>query len=277
MRLNLLKIKRVTIWLIRFGLGLFFLNRLSKPERSGSYNRLTTLKFLRKNILDLPFERGLTIRGVSYSGDRSVSLDAFIRGLRLKDNNLDQEHFFSSMSTVFMTERNQYIGDLNNGITDPSICSQPLYCFSYPWEALTVFDRARLYPSLVLENRQDYSNDVASDIYDVSHIRSHFNQFSALLRSIQCHGLRVTQTPPKVYILKKGQAWKWIMSGDGNHRVYCAHLLGHTSISVCIEGVIDLNDLEHWSARLAHKYSRQDLLDLFEIVWQGDGCVRGVV
>ena len=67
------------------------------------------------------------------------------------------------------------------------------------------------------------------------------------------------------------------MSGDGNHRVYCAHLLGHESVRVSIEGVVDVDNLVQISERRGHKYLYKDLLNLFESVWEGNSCVRGVV
>lgn len=263
--------------MIRVVLSFLCLNRLTKHENAGAYSWLTSLKFIRKNIVKLPFERGLTIRGVSYAVNRSISPDAFIRALKLTSNGLDESHFFVCMTNALKAEEGLRIGDLENGVTDPKLTSLPLYCFAYPWEALTMPDRARLYPTLVHQNRKNYMEAIAANIYDVSHLQSHFAQFSSLFNSIRQHGLYKTQTPPKVYILKKGRRWKWIMSGDGNHRVYCAHLLGHESVDVSIEGVIDEDSLSKVATSNGHDYSTEDLSNLFKTLWEGSSCVRGVV
>jgi hypothetical protein len=271
------KIKKIIIYMIRLILALFSLNKLSFAEQSGQYKTLSSLKFTRKNIIELPFDLGLTIRGVCFTVDRSESPDGFIRALRIKDRIIDEGHFLSTMISIFMKERDLSIGDFYNGINDVNVRKLPLYCFSYPWESLTIFERAKLYPSLVNENRRQFFDFIMDDLYDISHIRSHFIQFSQLFDSIVQNGLYKTQDPPKVYILKKGNQWKWIMSGNGNHRVYCAHLLGKKSVSVCIEAVIDVDRLDKISIRLGHKFSRQELYDIFNIVWQGKYCVRGMI
>ena len=144
-------------------------------------------------------------------------------------------------------------------------------------EQKSIIEKEHSYKFDLMQNRSGYLSNLSNDVYDISHIHSHFIQFSNLYKSIMQHGFLPNNNPPKVFILVKGKEWKWIMSGDGNHRAYCNHLSGSQDLIATIQGVIDRNNIIIRSNRNGHKYSNSELGDLFDILWSGEHCMRGIL
>lgn len=277
MKLIIIRLKASCVALLRLGLSTLRLNRLSSSEASGCLSMITSFKFIKKNIIKLPYHRGLTIRGVSFNHERCKSPDGFIRALEAEDDSINEDKFYSVLSSVYAEEQGLMISDFHNGIKDSNLRAKPIETFAYPWESNSIIKKEHSYKSELIQNRSCYKPNLSNDVYDISHIDSHFIQFSTLYKSIMQHGFLSNNNPPKVFILVKDKEWKWIMSGDGNHRAYCNHLLGSQDLLVTIQGVIDRNNIFIQSKRNGHKYSKSELDDLFDILWSGQYCVRGIL
>lgn len=277
MKLIILNLKRLYVLVLRHLLKMSGLNILNRAEASGHLFFSTRVKFLKKNIIHVPYHLGLTIRGVSFSGNRSTSLDGFIRALEVKGDSIDKERFYNTLTSIYSREKGLTISEFDNGIRNTTLVRKAIETFAYPWEAKTINQKELSYQSDLMLNRTFYAENLSPDIYDISHVHSHYVQFSNLYKSIRDNGFIATHNPPKIFILINGNKWKWIMSGDGNHRAYCNHLLGSTGLTATVQGVIDRKGIVNLSRKHGHLYSKSELETLFDILWTGDHCVRGMV
>ena len=277
MKLIIVRLKASYVALMRFSLSIFRLNSLSSLEANGCLSMMTRFKFIKKNIIKLPYHRGLTIRGVSFNYMRCKSPDGFIRALEVEGDSINKDQFYSVLRSVYAEEKGLMISDFHNGVTNSNLRVKPIETFAFPWESKSIIEKEHSYKFDLMQNRSCYLPNLSNDVYDISHIDSHFIQFSTLYKSIMQHGFLLNNNPPKVFILVKGREWKWIMSGDGNHRAYCNHLLGARDLIATIQGVIDRNNIFIRSKRNGHQYSNSELEDLFDILWSGEYCVRGIL
>lgn len=276
MKLILYNFRIFVIRTLRFLLRCLKLNILSDIDYNGIYSPSLSLKFTKKNIISVPFSLGRTIRGVSFDIENGFSPDPFVNALNTNNGVLDRESFFNHLLMAFEKEKDKMIYEYPIGLSQDKY-NFPIYSYAYPWESASIEKKLIKYSSDVLVNRSSYLKSVSIDIYDVSHIESHFLQFNSLLQSIVNNGFIDNDDPPKVFILYQNNEWRWIMSGDGNHRAYVCNLLSHKFLSVCIQGSFNKESLYKLSLKNGHSYSYSEISYLFDQIWSGQNCLRGIV
>ena len=107
--------------------------------------------------------------------------------------------------------------------------------------------------------------------------QSQVEQTDALARSIKRHGLRKSANLPLVYILKHGSQWRWCMTGEGNHRAYICALNGDLNFFSEVFGIVDRARVNKWPNVLNGDYSEKEALFIFDNIFSGKRCIRGLV
>lgn len=251
--------------------------RLTLAEKKGVYQTLTFLKFTRKNKLAIPFSLGRTIRGVSY---RQKEQDAFLSGVGdLRDNIFCEDKFLDVMLPALESERGKKIKDFLPEFGDRPWSNEPIWAFSYPWDTLNIEQKKDVYADLLLKNRQDYVHDVLAnlDVYDPKNFSTHGNQFRDLYSSIKQKGYIPKDNLPRVNVLVHKNEYRWVMSGDGNHRMYLLNALGEKTPKVEISLLIKRSRLPYFIKTFHHPYTIQDAEMIFDMVFEGKNCLRGLV
>tara|TARA_B100000787_G_C16160203_1_gene281003 strand:+ start:17 stop:841 length:825 start_codon:yes stop_codon:yes gene_type:complete len=270
-------LKKIVVTVFRYFHSIFKLDELNNFERLGGLSSSSKLKFIRKANLILPFERGLTMRGVSFN---NYILDPFGSCLENQNNNFDKKKFKNDLYEFYKAEKGKTIRNYNNIFSGEFYENYPIWSFSFPWENLSINEKLDIYPGLVIENRSEFLNNTLTDsdnLYDSVFSESHAIQFEKLINNLKDNGFNQNLARPKVIILIKNKKWKWIMSGQGNHRAYCMKFLGYENLPVQIEAVININELGKLNRKGKMSYSYKNAQDLFNLVYSGDNVSRGIV
>jgi hypothetical protein len=271
--------KKIIINLFRFIHKLFGFNKLSSHENNGSFDYLTKFKFIKKAIHFLPYSRGLTIRGVSFS---DYSKDPFGSCFKNQDfENFNKDIYIKNLEKFYTNEKNKKIKDYNSVFLNSKYQDYPIWSFSYPWENMSIDEKFKYYPKLVLQNRAEYvvnsDNLNFSNLYNLDYAITHANQFDNLLNIINSQGFNPNLSRPKVIILIKNNEWKWIMSGQGNHRAYLMRFLKKDSLPVEIESVIYYKKLKKLKKKGNLSYTEKQAKAIFDFVFDGCNVSRGII
>jgi hypothetical protein len=272
-------IKKLIIKLFRIIHNFFGFNKLTSYENNGGFDYLTKFKFIKKSIHFLPYSRGLTIRGVSFL---DYSKDPFGFCFKNQDfENFKKDIYIKNLEKFYKNEKNKKIKDYNSVFLNSKYEDFPIWSFSYPWENMSINEKFDHYPKLVLENRAEYvvnSNNLNfSNLYNLDYAITHANQFNNLLNIINTQGFNHNLPRPKVIILIKNNEWKWIMSGQGNHRAYLMRFLENNNLPVEIESVIYYEKLKKLKMKGNLSYTENQAKTIFDFVFDGSNVLRGII
>lgn len=250
-----------------FFLKIFYLSELDDDELNGEIKKYTLLKLGRKARQELSFSNGLTIRGISFHDRQN---DAFNKALNKFDPDchhfgIDDKHFECVINKSYEFDKVKSIKDFNNIFSHTPLEDYPIWCFVYPWEHVSMELKRAEYLEMVKFNRNEYlENDTVNHKW---FIKSHLNQFLKIIKSLTENGFIKSKKPPKVIVLINGKQWKWIMSGEGNHRAYAANFIGIKRIQFQIDYVVNLNDFDSPPNRPgAESYDKQSLYKLYALL-----------
>ena len=224
--------KSLIIQILRKTLNLCALDQLSHQEMTGNIQTLTEFKFIRKNTLCLPFKLGRTIRGVKYDGE---TVDPFIHAIGdLRCEEFSEEQFIKKIIPFLMNEREKKIKDFLPEFQNSEWAENPIWTFAYPWEILNIDKKKKFYAELLFLNRQEYSTQklLGNDLYARENFQTHALQFKTLFKSLKINGYIPTSSFPKVNMLINDKTYRWVMSGDGNHRMYLLNAFGNSEAKV---------------------------------------------
>lgn len=253
------------------------LDVLSQKEKDGKIDTMSSLKFIKKSFHNLPFKLGLTIRGVHFNG-----IDPFCRALRYRDNEINKQYFLSTLNNELFNQKDMTVNDFLPSNKNFEFNNFPIYTFAYPWDSHTFEDFNNNYLDLVIENRKEHSHHESlglkkEQIYSNEFSLSHFFQFKKLLKSIKKNGFIYNDDRPRVLILKSGKKWKWIMSGQGNHRAYLLSMLNYENFPCEVIKIVDRDFFKTWPNVRNGVYSEEYALKIFDLVFSGTRILKGIV
>jgi hypothetical protein len=270
-------VKYLVIKVFRTLHSLIKLDVLSTAERNGFLNHFTSFKLVRKSFHNLPFSEGLTVRGAHFG-----YVDPFCRALFHVEGEIDEENFSNVISHELFAQIDKKVKDFLPASSGFPFYDYPLYSIAFPWDSHTYDTFKDNYLEMVLENRREHLSDkkqvITKDyVYSNEFVASHLNQFNKLLRSIQSNGFNTHQDRPRVLILKEGNRWKWMMSGQGNHRAYLLSMLKYEKLPCEIVKVVDKKDVEKWSNVKNGIYTKDHALEIFDLIFSGRRICKGIV
>lgn len=251
------------------------LNKLSQSELEGAVTDFLFLKLVPRSINIFSFNNGMTIRGIKFN---NYELDPFGNCLSGQNPDLfDKEKFSRDLLQKLLREDNKVICDFNS-IFNNSFKYLPIPMFYYPWENFDFFTKEKSYNRLIIENRNEYLGQGNYESLDLDLIaKSHANQFCDLINIIARKGFDNTLPRPRVIVLKYGKRWRWIMSGQGNHRAYILKYLGYPSIPVEIAKFVDFDKLIRIEARIKD-YGVDELIRLRDLLFsENENPLRGIL
>lgn len=271
--------KKTIIKLLRTIHNFFGFNKLTPKENNGVFDVLTKFKFIKKSIHFLPYSRGLTIRGISFL---VYNKDPFGSCFKNQDfKNFNKNTYAKKLEKFYISEKNKKIKDYNSVFLNSKYHNYPIWSFSYPWENMSIDEKYKHYPKLVLQNRIEYvvnsENLNLSNLYNLDYAISHANQFDDLLNKINSQGFNHDLSRPKVIILVKNNEWKWIMSGQGNHRAYLLRFLENNYLPVQIESIVHYEKLKKLKKKGNFSYTEKQAKKIFDYVFDGNNVTRGII
>jgi hypothetical protein len=274
--------KNISIILRKF-LYLFSLDKLNINEKSGYFSLLTRLKFLKTSHHDLPFDNGLTIRGVSFSEFQN---DSWGRAIYKSGKNMESsDRFITEVIENISKEQIKKAGDFFNLASNHKLNSVPLWALVLPWEKVSLSYQLKNYAKLLLQNRQEHNifqfhNRLnmplnQNDLEKFAH--SHFNQFLNIYKSISQKGFIKNNDRPRAFILVNGKKWKWIMSGQGNHRALISKSLGYKQLPCEVRGRINKSNSGNWHNVKNNLYTKEEAEHIFDLFFMGTDNRRGMI
>ena len=253
------------------------INKLSESEKHGTFQNTSFLKFFRGSVIEVPFSLGRTIRGSSFN---NIDLDPFSKCLSNQDFlNFDENRFSNELFDYYLIEKSKKVGDFID-IANREIQKLPSWAIAYPWEGLGFYDLQNYYLNLLAENRHDHLESTKSlvldnDTHSLDYAKSHGKQFKKLAIKITKEGFNKSFSRPKIYILKNTNNWRWLMAGDGNHRAYIMAALQHKTLPVQVSKVLDRSKAYNWPNVKNNEYSINEAQEIFDVVFDGNSCIRG--
>ena len=134
---------------------------------------------------------------------------------------------------------------------------------------------------MVLDNRKEYTENTGNIasifIYSKDYVYSHLSQFNKLLESIKRNGFKTELERPRVIILKNSNRWKWMMSGQGNHRAYLCSMLSYENLPCEIVNVVDRAKVKSWPNVVNGTYAKEHALEIFDLVFSGKNICKGIL
>ena len=269
------KIKRV----LQFTHSLCGGDKLNSKEQQGYVNSVSKLKFLPHTAHNLPFKLALSVRGVS---QKYQDNDPFSLAMKTSEQNFDGPHFCDVLRHQIAKERNQAIEDYNPFISGQHK-NKPCWASVLPWDNICCNKMHEGYLQLATENRLENIPPTEHDkfgqhlIYSNEMIDSHKQQFEKLYNNIKTAGFIRGHSLPRVNILLNGDKWKWMMTGQGNHRFYILQAMSWTNFPCEIQKVIDINEHKKWPNVINGDYTSEEAIAMFERIFNGENPIRGII
>lgn len=268
--------KNLIILVIRYIHSFLNLDKLSSNEKKGYVDSLSFFKFIKKSYHNLPFSNGLTNRGIHFRSN-----DPFCRALRLENNKIQKKLFLDIILNTLNSQKEKIVSDFIPVSADFKYSNYPIYCMAFPWDSHTFESFKSNYLEMVALNRNEHSSDVefltVNLIYSENFALSHEKQFNSLLASIKNYGFNAKLNRPRVIILKNTNRWKWMMSGQGNHRAYICSMLSYKNLPCEIINVVDRAKVKSWPNVVNGTYTKEHALEIFDLVFSGEHICKGIV
>lgn len=262
--------------IINYIQDIFKLNILSKKEKTGRIEFFSRLKFFKGSSISVPFLVGRTIRGVAFN---NPELDPLYRCLINQNfDSFDENVFANDFNKICHEEEKKTVGDFLRIISNQDISNLPSWTIAFPWENRGFFDLKKQYLKLLIKNRNDQSKGKAyqvSDLFSYQFSLSQANQYKFLIKKLSEEGFNLKYSRPKAYILIDGKNWRWIMSGNGNHRAYIMSALKYNALPITIAGIIDRSKSYKFPNVLNGELTQNEAEEIFDIVFKGEECIRG--
>jgi hypothetical protein len=258
-------------------------SELNDLEKNGHINKLTPLKFLRYSEVSVPFSFGRTIRGLSF--DDALVRDPFAT---FCDKLLEGESNVAAaayLHSEYQRERYKSAGDIVGLRGNKILKSYPAWSLVLPWESSSIYEKRATYLKMFKQNRVENGADFVDEellreedtLYSLSNAQSQVLQTTKLWQSIMKNGLLPLKPLPGIIIMYDNEKWRWLMSGDGNHRAYLASFYGCEVLRAEIRGVVRRGDVKSWFNVKNGTYSEIEALEVFDSAFNGRRKLSGLV
>ena len=278
------KIKKIILTLIDFSKKSLFLLDLNENELKGFISKSSKLRFLPHTKIQVPFNLGRTIRGVSFKNN--IMLDPNGKLCKNISDDVAENVLFDNISTILEKEKKHSAADIVGLKNNVNLKNYPAWAIVMPWEKLSIEDKFAKYPETFYENRLTkgfvFENKTRASIikmmYTSEFAENRVNQMRELYKRIKRNGyFERDSNLPKINILIKDFEWRWFMGDGGNHRSYILSCLNHDYFTARINSIIDKSQVSDWHNVRNGTYSVSDAEDIFDSYFDGTNVLRGMV
>ena len=260
---------------------LFSLHILNSFEANGRLGNFTKFKFLPKTYLQAPFSLGRTIRGLSF--DKHLYSDPFAIFLKKIIENENDNNLINYLLSCYDREHNLNASDLIR-LPNKILSKYPGWALVLPWDQSAIDIKFKNYPIQFIKNRLKFYKEIENTneknyqklFYSIENAKSQLIQTKELYKSIKKNGLRKSKEMPKIHILINGNEWRWLMSGQGNHRAYILNELKYQYLECEVDSIISKNDLTNLNNVKNNIFSEYEAEKIFDHFFKGDKCFRGM-
>lgn len=259
---------------------------LNMREAGGTLDKFTNYKLMPYTAVEVPFCLGRTFRGVSFSSASNEDpFWNFCKGCSLGE--LD-ESLVGYLLDLYRKEALQSAADVVGLAGSRILKSYPAWTAVLPWERESLEDRRLHYFRSFIGNRAEYESgfyamkhlnekNLGKALYSEMSARSQVRQTKKLWRSINEHGVLPTHPLPSILIMRSGSMWRWFMSSSGNHRAYLSHIYGCRSFYARVQSFVNREDMKKWPNVANGTYTSVEALRIFDSIFDGVSCRRGVI
>jgi hypothetical protein len=278
------KIKKIILSLIDFSKKSLFLLDLNEAELKGFISKLSKLRFFPYTKIQVPFNLGRTIRGISFK--ENIMLDPNGKLCKNIFNDISENILFDDISTILEKESKRSAADIVGLENNINLKNYPAWAIVMPWEKLSIEDKFEKYPQAFFENRLTrgfvFENNSRASIinmmYSSKFAENRVKQMRELYKIIKRNGyVERDSNLPKINILIKDHEWRWFMGDGGNHRSYILSCLNHDYFTARINSVIDKSQVNDWHNVRNGTYSVSDAEYIFDSYFDGTNVLRGMV
>ena len=278
------KIKKIILTLIDFSKKSLFLLDLNENELKGFISKSSKLRFLPHTKIQVPFNLGRTIRGVSFKNN--IMRDPNGKLCKNISDDVAENVLFDNISTILEKEKKHSAADIVGLKNNVNLKNYPAWAIVMPWEKLSIEDKFAKYPETFYENRLTkgfvFENKTRASIikmmYTSEFAENRVNQMRELYKRIKRNGyFERDSNLPKINILIKDFEWRWFMGDGGNHRSYILSCLNHDYFTARINSIIDKSQVSDWHNVRNGTYSVSDAEDIFDSYFDGTNVLRGMV
>lgn len=278
------KIKKIILTLIDFSKKSLFLLDLNENELKGFISKSSKLRFLPHTKIQVPFNLGRTIRGVSFKNN--IMRDPNGKLCKNISDDVAENVLFENISTILEKEKKHSAADIVGLKNNVNLKNYPAWAIVMPWEKLSIEDKFAKYPETFYENRLTkgfvFENKTRASIikmmYTSEFAENRVNQMRELYKRIKRNGyFERDSNLPKINILIKDFEWRWFMGDGGNHRSYILSCLNHDYFTARINSIIDKSQVSDWHNVRNGTYSVSDAEDIFDSYFDGTNVLRGMV
>lgn len=278
------KIKKIILTLIDFSKKSLFLLDLNENELKGFISKSSKLRFFPHTKIQVPFNLGRTIRGVSFKNN--IMLDPNGKLCKNISDDVAENVLFDNISTILEKEKKHSAADIVGLKNNVNLKNYPAWAIVMPWEKLSIEDKFAKYPETFYENRLTkgfvFENKTRASIikmmYTSEFAENRVNQMRELYKRIKRNGyFERDSNLPKINILIKDFEWRWFMGDGGNHRSYILSCLNHDYFTARINSIIDKSQVSDWHNVRNGTYSVSDAEDIFDSYFDGTNVLRGMV
>ena len=278
------KIKKIILTLIDFSKKSLFLLDLNENELKGFISKSSKLRFLPHTKIQVPFNLGRTIRGVSFKNN--IMLDPNGKLCKNISDDVAENVLFDNISTILEKEKKHSAADIVGLKNNVNLKNYPAWAIVMPWEKLSIEDKFAKYPETFYENRltkgfvleKKKRASIIKMMYTSEFAENRVNQMRELYKRIKRNGyFERDSNLPKINILIKDFEWRWFMGDGGNHRSYILSCLNHDYFTARINSIIDKSQVSDWHNVRNGTYSVSDAEDIFDSYFDGTNVLRGMV
>ena len=151
----------------------------------------------------------------------------------------------------------------------------PAWAAVLPWDRETPPEKLKNFPMMVLRNRAESGMNVkgisADQIMKIDHMESHAKQFFSLKCSIQKKGYRpdFLFEEPTANLFNYDGDWRWMVAGNGNHRIETISSLGYTETKIRVISMVDRRYAAFWPNVVRGYFTKNEALHIFDAIFEG--------
>ena len=257
---------------------------MSKHELEGFIRPFTFFRFIRYFKIRALYSLGRSVRGLKFQ--RHDQKDLFSQLVADVISNKDRNLLSQQLYDYYQTYSHLSSADVVTLPGNNYLSQYPEWALVLPWENQRIEDKFRKYSDYFIDNRSTHglkidsnihNSDISETFYSFSGACSQIEQTYKLYQSFSRYGIIQKRNVPIIDILVDKSQWRWMMSCSGNHRCYLIFNMGYSVLESRIGTIVKKCNSKYWPNVKNGLYSVDEAEYLFDLVFEGNTPIRGIV